>query len=129
MVFRKRSTEGNGVGITPAYAGNTTNIYGEEVVIEDHPRIRGEYDIIYDKQNYKMKSPPHTRGIRLPPELSKRIDRITPAYAGNTAQKKITAGRIKYHPRIRGEYLSTLLLVFMSSIDSQKALMMSSSTL
>ncbi len=47
--------------ITPAYAG-TLNIKDfNDVIQQDHPRIRGNTNLIAEDENYKLGSPPHTR--------------------------------------------------------------------
>ena len=51
------------VGITPAYAGNTTTYGFLEIVAEDHPRLRGEYCQTSAHQRFLAGSPPLTRGI------------------------------------------------------------------
>ena len=70
--------------ITPAYAGNTQNIYKNAYIDGDHPRIRGEHLRGYQAVRKKLGSPPHTRGTR-------------PA---NTSPPP----EFRDHPRIRGEH-------------------------
>ena len=45
------------------------------------------------------------RGIRSPRRLLNRIDRITPAHAGNTHTSDLSPMRMKDHPRACGEYM------------------------
>ena len=92
------------VGITPAYAGNTTTYGFLEIVAEDHPRLRGEYCQTSAHQRFLAGSPPLTRGIHSYLFAYDTDTRITPAYAGNTScccSADISAGD---HPRLRGEY-------------------------
>ena len=72
------------IGITPAYAGNTYICQHTELIIWDHPRLRGEHWIGLMRIIVLVGSPPPTRGT---PMYHCRIDipqGITPAYAGNT---------------------------------------------
>ena len=70
--------------ITPAYAGNTVNIFKDMETMQDHPRLRGEHTSTLVSLGNQIGSPPPTRGTPcLSPNFAK-IRRITPAYAGNT---------------------------------------------
>ena len=51
-------------GITPAYAGNTSQSNECIPAKQDHPRIRGEHLKGSLKYPSKAGSPPHTRGTR-----------------------------------------------------------------
>ena len=51
------------LGITPAYAGNTLLKLEYATKVQDHPRIRGEYEVIVESPTFILGSPPHTRGI------------------------------------------------------------------
>ena len=74
-----------GIRITPACAGNTNLGCLCVVVIQDHPRLCGEYQLV-DLQRYNRKgSPPPVRGILSDNNSFKVRLRITPACAGNTA--------------------------------------------
>ena len=94
-----------GGGITPAYAGNTTETGRGEPSTWDHPRLRGEYFNKSSTPRWYPGSPPLTRGILLPLNRRRCSNGITPAYAGNTSGKP--AGTINRgdHPRLRGEYV------------------------
>ena len=71
-------------GITPAYAGNTyillKRIFGDG----DHPRLRGEHEMITVCGEGDIGSPPPTRGTPIEPPIAAPAIGITPAYAGNT---------------------------------------------
>ena len=71
-------------GITPAYAGSTyRNDFGS-FLQQDHPRLRGEYYLRGDLEEYPPGSPPLTRGIRVSDwNLHKPVG-ITPACTGST---------------------------------------------
>ena len=49
-------------------------------------------------------SPPHTRGTHIRSQQHNCIHGITPAYAGNTADKFADFAEERDHPRIRGEH-------------------------
>ena len=91
-------------GITPACAGNTTSSLKKTAIPWDHPRLRGEYWIIAEILQEVKGSPPLARGILCDNAHINKVDRITPACAGNTASGR--TARIPYldHPRLRGEY-------------------------
>ena len=75
----------------------------------DHPRLRGEYGSKFTDMILDEGSPPLTRGI---PETTFKImdgQRITPAYAGNTAVGLPVTSSGVDHPRLRGEYLHPTL--------------------
>ena len=93
---------------TPAYAGNTMKILGHLLISGVHPRIRGEYPSSGTALLAAWGSPPHTRGIHSGTSAQAGCLRFTPAYAGNTGRGDGTAGTGWVHPRIRGEYFSTL---------------------
>ena len=89
--------------ITPAYAGKRELRTGHAVATEDHPRIRGEKDLVIIFKALSQGSPPHTRG-KVSLLLTFREDmRITPAYAGKSFRESWRWRRARDHPRIRGE--------------------------
>ena len=71
-------------GITPACAGNTGILFGNNLPGTDHPRLRGEYAITYSDD---------------------LTGRITPACAGNTIHSISKSVIFWDHPRLRGEYI------------------------
>ena len=91
-------------GITPACAGNTYAFIPLYGVCRDHPRLRGEYYQNMVNFQSRLGSPPLARGILCDNAHINKVDRITPACAGNTASGR--TARIPYldHPRLRGEY-------------------------
>ena len=69
--------------ITPAYAGKSGIYAGNGVVIQDHPRLRGE---------------------KVPAATAANADqRITPAYAGKSTKITKLCNAVQDHPRLRGE--------------------------
>ena len=95
-------------GITPAYAGNTIVPGCFAVFRWDHPRLRGEYQVESDDRRTIQGSPPLTRGILSITMVPSACPRITPAYAGNTVCIDCIFRSIEDHPRLRGEYYSTI---------------------
>ena len=96
--------------ITPACAGSTRYLTSLTIWLEDHPRLRGEYSLMY-KTTYSLPgSPPLARGVPLSGATPLGYSRITPACAGSTDLfiGKLNASRD--HPRLRGEYRFCLML-------------------
>ena len=92
----------------PAHAGNTLDKNATVTIAQDHPRLRGEYNHIkIDGQEY-LGSPPLARGIHFLRKQSEPEIPITPACAGNTNRRAKESGLPKDHPRLRGEYYSTI---------------------
>ena len=90
--------------IIPAYAGSTGVAGRLRVGGGDHPRIRGEHELLTAKKLNDTGSSPHTRGAPDSERGHGLLERIIPAYAGSTTTKKSLSTRIADHPRIRGEH-------------------------
>ena len=99
---------GDLIRITPACAGNTPAEPQINHAARDHPRLRGEYDGWEEKDSCWGGSPPLARGILYQPYWRGTIHRITPACAGNTQIIQNYLLKIRDHPRLRGEYFSSL---------------------
>ena len=95
--------------ITPAYAGNTPKVHLPLLKPWDHPRLRGEYRRKRKGTDYRLGSPPPTRGIHIDIPTVESVSRITPAYAGNTHHCIYIYYIREDHPRLRGEYLQQTL--------------------
>ena len=93
------------IRIIPALAGNTVDLYGDQVLIGDHPRSRGEYASGASGMCGAGGSSPLSRGILSPGSNSMPSRRIIPALAGNTGPVRVVDGCCSDHPRSRGEYL------------------------
>ena len=94
---------------SPAYAGNTVPRAVKEILDQDHPRLRGEYERERLNELFDKGSPPLARGIRISPHSKSASNRITPACAGNTPFRR-RAGLLCWdHPRLRGEYAELYL--------------------
>ena len=78
-------------GITPAYAGKSTQCSGTYGHGGDHPRLCGEKDTPTAESMSTRGSPPPMRGKATAPAGTEIPTRITPAYAGKSTpfwQKK-----------------------------------------
>jgi len=89
--------------ITPAYAGRISQDIRVDVKLRDHPRIRGENQIIPSDWALIEGSPPHTRGESLKVTPERFDEGITPAYAGRIVDFAAVVIAYQDHPRIRGE--------------------------
>ena len=94
----------NKARITPAYAGNTALLILAVYNSWDHPRLRGEHRGDKELTDYAVGSPPPTRGTLKTKNRGRRYGRITPAYAGNTADENHVINLGGDHPRLRGEH-------------------------
>ena len=74
----------HGVGIIPAYAGNTQSGQSMFAAAWDHPRVFGEHTAIGDAVIDATGSSPRMRGTPCDTGLVKTLSGIIPAYAGNT---------------------------------------------
>ena len=72
--------------------------------MSDHPRIRGEHELLTAKKLNDTGSSPHTRGARRRVAAPHHAVRIIPAYAGSTCQAILPVSSLADHPRIRGEH-------------------------
>ena len=90
----------NNIGITPAYAGNTTIFNTVIYKPQDHPRVCGKYGIQTTPFQYVLGSPPRMREIL--EKIYSNMDylRITPAYAGNTLKNP---NKIAIFPRLNSK--------------------------
>ena len=70
--------------ITPAHAGKTTAQGSFRSLFWDHPRTRGENQMLINNGFQSIGSPPHTRGKHRFMDFMRNMDRITPAHAGKT---------------------------------------------
>ena len=79
--------------ITPAYAGKRKQIPTEPDEEEDHPRVCGEKCYQHLQAAVARGSPPRMRGKEHVIGPYSAYARITPAYAGKSADGKASAGR------------------------------------
>ena len=99
------------IGIIPACAGNTRPNISLTRSNEDHPCVRGEYQL--GTQNFAtfQGSSLRARGIHFCTLPTLRVNRIIPACAGNTSTKKAKNTLKKDHPCVRGEYAAAWQLL------------------
>ena len=93
------------MGITPAYAGNTTESTMVINSSRDHPRVCGKYYIMVFCALDILGSPPRMREIPIFCVFIACIVGITPAYAGNTIILQWLRMILRDHPRVCGKYL------------------------
>ena len=91
--------------ITPAHAGKTTAGLSRSLPISDHPRACGENGDDSITAWRLNGSPPRMRGKLNSEREKSRLKRITPAHAGKTPAKYLTAAQTADHPRACGENL------------------------
>jgi hypothetical protein len=91
-------------GITLAGAGSTLTSRGREPGRSDHPRGRGEHELLCRVIDSWDGSPPRARGAHRLPGLGGRLPGITPAGAGSTGRTRHRSRRGPDHPRGRGEH-------------------------
>ena len=72
------------IRIIPAYAGSTVTMPPKEIIIKDHPRIRGVHGVVQSCDGFRPGSSPHTRGPLLSFVFLLAKLGIIPAYAGST---------------------------------------------
>ena len=72
--------------ITPAYAGKRLADKGFFVLLQDHPRVCGEKQILTYALIGSAGSPPRMRGKGKNANCRGRATGITPAYAGKSAK-------------------------------------------
>ena len=97
---------GEGLGITPAYAGKSFLLNFEQLIVKDHPRICGEKSLVLIRDELLKGSPPHMRGKDLIFEIVHRVLGITPAYAGKRCGRASATRSTRDHPRICGEKIA-----------------------
>ena len=89
--------------ITPAYAGKRCHCICGGNRAEDHPRLCGEKLKRIASSSLALGSPPPMRGKGQHRKKSTRSRRITPAYAGKSAEYSRVKGAFQDHPRLCGE--------------------------
>ena len=90
-------------GITPAHAGKTLPRRDFLRTLGDHPRACGENTIKSEVVRVTWGSPPRMRGKLLRNRDDVDIERITPAHAGKTRQRRRRRSSRRDHPRACGE--------------------------
>ena len=89
--------------ITPACAGKRGCSLWFDLLIGDHPRVRGEKRADADETAQQMGSPPRARGKVLVAHTLAVERGITPACAGKSSLVRFLGRADMNHPRVRGE--------------------------
>ena len=89
--------------VSPAYAGKSPARFSSPRRCRDHPRVCGEKTFLEPKGQTRLGSPPRVRGKGCNLARGVRPDRITPAYAGKSAQLEGASPLAQDHPRVCGE--------------------------
>ena len=105
--FRRRELLAEAPGFTPAYAGKIPEMNCKFLPKRVHPRIRGEDCPPHLPPRLRLGSPPHTRGRSFRYSAPHPRRGFTPAYAGKIHVDWSVIPRLRVHPRIRGEDLSS----------------------
>ena len=74
-------------GITPAYAGKSSEHTQRSGTSGDHPRVCGEKRLMVVMEYAAVGSPPRMRGKARPHPMGTLARRITPAYAGKRLKR------------------------------------------
>ena len=90
-------------GITPAYAGKSSEPPCPSGRPRDHPRVCGEKQSLVVHLARVMGSPPRMRGKVIAPGPPPAPVGITPAYAGKRATLRLINLVLEDHPRVCGE--------------------------
>ena len=93
-----------GGGIIPARAGSTTTCGRPGPGVADHPRSRGEHDVLKWCTSSETGSSPLTRGALADGCPEHLLRGIIPAHAGSTRSAHHLGERDSDHPRSRGEH-------------------------
>ena len=90
-------------GITPAYAGKSSEDTRRSGTNGDHPRVCGEKSFENGVKGYFEGSPPRMRG-KAPARIAEMmLSRITPACAGKSLPAVLKCPPTRDHPRVCGE--------------------------
>ena len=90
-------------GITPAWAGKSSNRKSVILLDRDHPRVGGEKSPVRIKALPNSGSPPRGRGKAQRCTRCHAGQGITPAWAGKSNQLLFVVLRTRDHPRVGGE--------------------------
>ena len=100
----QRPPHGHRGGIIPACAGSTFRSRGSPNSPGDHPRMRGEHQLMELTCFSVMGSSPHARGAQRVAYLHDAVFGIIPACAGSTTARRWPSFSRWDHPRMRGEH-------------------------
>ena len=94
---------GDRAGLIPAHAGKTSTSLNSWSGTRAHPRSRGENNLVANGVHLRSGSSPLTRGKPLVVNNEVAIGGLIPAHAGKTPWPPGSKGRVRAHPRSRGE--------------------------
>ena len=106
------SAHNSASGITPAYAGKSSNVPSAFRCGRDHPRVCGEKAFVRSCCASRTGSPPRMRGKVCTYSATEHGYGITPAYAGKSRPDPEPDAGTGDHPRVCGEKLIPPLLGF-----------------
>ena len=107
--------------IIPAGAGNSRSILIQCETATDHPRRRGELEVVPKPWKLSRGSSPQARGTPVSVSSPLVKGRIIPAGAGNSKGQDHDIPKPPDHPRRRGELKAAGLQVFMGIGSSPQA--------
>ena len=97
------------LGIIPAYVGNTVRLTFAWPETWDHPRVCGEHARNAWNGVVGWGSSPRMRGTHAENRRRHNIQRIIPAYAGNTSWSRPRCTGRWDHPRVCGEHADCIV--------------------
>ena len=101
-----RRRDGAGMGITPAYAGKSSQYGLRGWFFQDHPRVCGEKIPLHIRAKVALGSPPRMRGKDGVNDSAQAVTGITPACAGKRDKAGLPFAPVRDHPRVCGEKTS-----------------------
>ena len=107
--MRRRNKNRN----TPVCTGNTHSLISCQSRLGKHPRMHGEYNLYASGLAPLSETPPYARGIRSNYENIQESCRNTPVCTGNTNTTQVISSLYKKHPRMHGEYASTMRIKYL----------------
>ena len=99
--MRWRTTSGR---VIPAWAGNTRHLTPRRRATPGHPRVGGEHPAVAVHGFVCSGSSPRGRGTQTAGSRSIVLDRVIPAWAGNTPASDMRPTGSVGHPRVGGEH-------------------------
>ena len=94
------------MGITPAYAGKSSQYGLRGWFFQDHPRVCGEKIPLHIRAKVALGSPPRMRGKDGVNDSAQAVTGITPACAGKRDKAGLPFAPVRDHPRVCGEKTS-----------------------
>ena len=95
--------------VIPAWAGNTGPRHRREKPPAGHPRVGGEHMGPPPGMDPQLGSSPRGRGTRQLLHGVNVAGRVIPAWAGNTATRRLAPPWSTDHPRVGGEHHTTMI--------------------